>query len=98
MASDNPLSSLIPGAPNLSSPGQRDPDWRSAYAAVLAETETTKLFKLVEVAEAAVLTRRASLQAASDHQSERQAMEEALVTLRAVKRERLNFSQQSYPD
>jgi hypothetical protein len=58
---------------------------------VLAETDTGRLFKLVEVAEAAVLTRRAELDGSSNHHSERQALEEAVTRLQVVKRERLKF-------
>jgi hypothetical protein len=46
------------------------PTWRQAYEAVLQESNTPKLFKLVEVAEAAVLTRRAALEGIADHSSE----------------------------
>jgi hypothetical protein len=58
---------------------------------VLAETDTHRLFKLVEVAEAAVLTRRADLEGSSDHHAERQAIEKAVAELQVVKRERLKF-------
>jgi hypothetical protein len=84
---------------SFSSPTQRFPDstlhfptWQRAYEAVLTETDTRTLFKLVEIAEAAVLTRRASLEGRSNHHSERQALEEALATLVVVKRERLKFN------
>jgi hypothetical protein len=75
----------------LSSRSQRFPAWQPAYEAVLTEADTYALFKLVEVAEAAVLTRRAALEGSADHHSERQAMEEALANLRVVKRDRLKF-------
>ncbi len=76
---------------SLSFPTPRFPAWQGAYEAVLTEADTRTLFKLVEVAEAAVLTRRASLEGSSDHHSERHAMEEALVNLQVVKRDRLKF-------
>lgn len=79
--------------PPRSSSRRRCPDWQSAYQAVLTETDTATLFKLVEIAESATLTRRASLEGSSDHHAERNAMEEALANLRVVKRERLNFEQ-----
>lgn len=69
----------------------RFPAWQQAYEAVLKESDTKALFKLVEVAEAAVRTRLAELRGSSDHHSERLAISEALGNLRFVKRERLNF-------
>jgi hypothetical protein len=57
----------------------------------MAETDTGRLFKLVEVAEAAVLTRRADLEGSSGHHPERQALEKAVAKLQVVKRERLRF-------
>ncbi|HKH98136.1 MAG TPA: hypothetical protein VJ999_03425 [Candidatus Sulfotelmatobacter sp.] len=84
MAPNYPFSTPTPPTPHF-------PTWQSAYEAVLTEADTRTLFKLVEIAEAAVLTRRASLEGSSDHHSERQAMEEALANLRVVKRERLRF-------
>lgn len=79
------LSSRSPSSPSPHLAWQRD------YEAVLAEADNEKLFKLVEVAEAAVLTRRAELEGSPDHHSERQAIEEALANLRVVKRNRLKF-------
>jgi hypothetical protein len=73
-----------------SMPG-RFPTWQLAYEAVLQETDTRTLFKLVEVAEAAVRTRLAELRTNSNHHSERQVISEALANLRFVKKERLNF-------
>jgi len=71
--------------------GGRFPSWRPAYEAVLKEGETSLLFKLVEIAEAAALTRRATLEAVAGHHSERQAIDEALAQLQVVKKERLKF-------
>lgn len=65
--------------------------WQHDYEAVLAETDTGTLFKLVEVAEAAVLTRRSELEGSADHHAERQAIEKAVAHLQVVKRERLKF-------
>ena len=69
----------------------RFPAWQHAYEAVLTETDTHALFKLVEIAQASVLTRRADLEGSADHHAERHAIEEALANLRAVKRDRLKF-------
>jgi hypothetical protein len=65
--------------------------WQNAYEAVMAETDTGRLFKLVEVAEAAVLTRRPELEGSADHHAEREALEKAVAHLKVVKRERLRF-------
>jgi hypothetical protein len=69
----------------------RFPAWQREYEAVLSETDTRALFKRVEIAEAAILTRRDALEGSSDHHSERQAMEDALKNLREIKRDRLKF-------
>jgi hypothetical protein len=73
-------------------------DWQRAYQAALKEADTRKLFKLVEVAEAAVRTRQAELQENLDHHSERQALRKAVTTLLVVKRNRLKYRQQYFPD
>jgi hypothetical protein len=67
------------------------PAWQLAYEAVLTETDIKRLFKLVEIAEAAVLTRRSALEGTSNHHTERMALEEAVGTLRFVKKEQLHF-------
>jgi len=72
--------------------------WQRAYEAVLAESDPNILFKLVEVAEAAVRTRRAAVDGNADRRSERQALEEALLNLRVVKRERLKFQSEMLTD
>ena len=76
---------------SFSSSTRRTPPWQQTYEAVLRETDTHTLFKLVEVAEAAVLTRRAALEESADHHFERRAIEEAVANLQVVKRERLKF-------
>jgi hypothetical protein len=65
--------------------------WQREYEAALSETDTSALFKCVEIAEAAILTRFDVLESSSDHHSEREAMEQALANLRVIKRERLKF-------
>jgi hypothetical protein len=67
------------------------PTWQHAYEAVLKELDTNTLFKLVEVAQAAILTRRADLEGSSNPHSERRAIENALANLQVVKKERLKF-------
>ena len=67
------------------------PAWQREYEAVLSENDTDALFKRVEIAEAAILTRFDVLESNSDRHSERGAMERALENLRVIKRERLKF-------
>jgi len=77
--------------PGGSSSRLRFPLWEREYNAVLSETNTTAMFRSVEAAEAAVRTRRASLEGRSDHYAERDAIEEALLRLDDIKRNRLRF-------
>jgi len=79
-----PRKSLSTSNPHL-------PEWQHSYELVLSETDTSKLFKLVEIAEAAVLTRRASLEGSTNHHSERRDLEDVLANLQVVKKERLKF-------
>lgn len=65
--------------------------WRRDYEAVLRETDVSALFKLVEIAEAAILTRRDALGSSPNHDAERQEIGEALKHLEDVKRKRLKF-------
>ena len=65
--------------------------WQRDYEAVSTTADTDTLFKLVEIAEASILTRRHALEGSSDHHSERQAIAEALANLQVVKREWLKF-------
>ena len=72
-----------------SSPTPSFPAWQREYEAVWAETDAISVFKRVEVAEAALLTRRKDLEGRSDH--ERAAVDEALANLQFVKRDWLKF-------
>jgi hypothetical protein len=65
--------------------------WQPAYEAVLQSADTRMLFRLVEVAEAAIMVRRDLLNGDSNHRSECDAIEEALRILRVIKKERLLF-------
>lgn len=67
------------------------PSWQRDYEAVLTETDTGALFKCVEIAEAAILTRRDALKSSAEQHSEGRALEEALANLGVIKRERLKF-------
>ena len=57
------------------------------------ETDKSVLFKRVEVADVAILTRRDALEHDSSSQTERAAIEDALANLRVLKRERLRFGE-----
>ena len=59
----------------------------------MLETDKSVLFKRVEVAEAAILTRRDELAHDSSSQTERGAIEDALTKLRVLKRDRLHFGE-----
>jgi hypothetical protein len=76
------------------SPSPLFPAWQREYEAVLSETDNTRLFKRVEVAEAAVLLRLEALSKDSDHHTERQAIDDALTHLGLLKRNRLGFDRE----
>jgi len=71
----------------------RFPNWQREYESALLETDKSVLFKRVEVAEAAILARRDALEHDSSGQTERVAMEDALVNLRVLKRDQLHFGE-----
>ena len=76
---------------STSSPPLRFPNWQREYESAVLETDKSVLFKRVEVAEAAILTRRDALEHDSSSQTERGGIEEALAKLRVLKRDRLHF-------
>jgi hypothetical protein len=78
---------------STSFPPQRFPNWQREYESALLETDKSVLFKRVEVAEAAMLTRRDELAHDSSSQTERGAIEDALTKLRVLKRDRLHFGE-----
>ena len=73
-------------------PALRFPQWRSEYEAALRETDRRMLFKRVEIAEASLLNQREALSQDSDGRVEKQELEGALQTLRALKKNVLKFS------
>ncbi len=77
------------GYRSLRSPIQ---DWRQLYQCVLSEMDRFALFKRVEVAEAAIRTRRDTVSHDPDQQPELQAMEEALDDFMLIKSKRWNFT------
>ena len=69
----------------------RFPVWQRQYEAVLLETDTKRLFKYIEVAEAAVLARLEAIGRDSAHNAERKAIDDVLTHLTLLKTERLGF-------
>jgi hypothetical protein len=65
--------------------------WQAAFEATLQTTDTSALFKLVEIAEAAILVRRDLLNDGRNERAERRAIEEALDELLLIKRQKLRF-------
>jgi hypothetical protein len=64
-------------------------DWYSIYTAALLELNPTKLSARVREAETAILLRAQNLGEGSDSARERQAMAEALSSLRSLQRNML---------
>ncbi len=67
------------------------PDWQNEYAAALLELDPGKLPERVAAAETSIFNRLQVMSQSSDHQAERQAIEDALAALRVLKRENLGF-------
>jgi hypothetical protein len=70
----------------------RFPAWQPMYEAALHETDPITLFKLVEIAEATIRTRREILEKNDGSPAETQAIDKALRVLLAIKQVQLNFS------
>ena len=68
------------------------PHWQNEYAAALVEIAPPKLSALVEAAETAIYKRLQQISQDSDHYTERQAIDDALNSLRVLKRDELGFS------
>jgi hypothetical protein len=73
----------------------RFPAWQGAYEAALHESNIHQLFKLVEIAEAAILTRRDGLERSRGNRTERRAIDQALQVLLVIKQGQLKFSASS---
>ena len=67
------------------------PMWQALYQKALAETDTDKLLPLVMAAENAMFDRSQELMNSFDGEEERQAMNDALRTLRTIQVDKLNF-------
>jgi hypothetical protein len=67
------------------------PEWQRELQAALTERDREKLLEQVRAAEAAVFNRLQTISQAPDHEAERDAIQDALASLRIVKRECLGF-------
>jgi hypothetical protein len=67
------------------------PDWQSPVQEALIELDKDKLKALVAAAEAAIFYRLQAISQDTDHTAERQAIRDAVASLRVVKREGLEF-------
>ncbi len=66
----------------------RYPDWQQEYEAALLELDRRKLMARVTDAENAILKRVQALVGSADHHAERHAIEDALASLRVLKKEK----------
>ena len=67
------------------------PDWQNEYQAALVELDRKKLPERVAASETTIFNRLQVISQSSDHQAERQAIEDALTALRFLKRDILGF-------
>jgi len=67
------------------------PEWQNEYQAALVELDRKKLPQAVAASETAIFNRLQVISQSSDHQAERQAIEDALTALRFLKRDNLGF-------
>ena len=68
------------------------PEWQNQYRAALLELDRQKLSERVTAAEAAIYQRLQAISQNSDHQAERQAIEDAMAVLRLLVKERPRLS------
>jgi len=68
------------------------PHWQNEYAAAVLEPDRKKLAERVAASETAIFNRLQTISQSSDHQAERQAIEDALAALRVLKRDELGFT------
>ena len=67
------------------------PEWQGEYRAALLELDPKRLFERVTAAETAIFNRLQAMSHTSDGHAERQAIEDALASLRVLKRDNLGF-------
>ncbi len=76
---------------NPPSPNIFYPEWQHEFRAALLELDTEKLRERVAAAETAIFKRLQAISQGSNHTAERQAIEDALASLRVLKRDNLGF-------
>ena len=76
-----------------SSPSSKilSPEWQAEYQAALLELDPKALFERVTAAETSIFNRLQAMSHTSDGHAERQAIEDALASLRVLKRDNLGF-------
>jgi hypothetical protein len=67
------------------------PEWQQDYQAALLELDHAKLPERVASAETAIFKQLQAMSQSSAHHAERQAIEDALASLRVLKRDSLGF-------
>jgi hypothetical protein len=67
------------------------PTWQPEFLAALVEIEPKQLLERVTAAETAIFNRLQALSQSTDSRSERQAIQDALASLRVIKRDSLGF-------
>jgi hypothetical protein len=67
------------------------PEWQNEFQAAILELDREKLEERVMAAETAIFKRLQAIAQSSDHSSEREAIEDALSSLRTLKRNELRF-------
>ncbi len=67
------------------------PHWQHEFEAALLEGDSGTLRQRVDAAEAAIFLRSQALAGSAEGSAERQAISEAIATLRAIQREKLGY-------
>jgi hypothetical protein len=67
------------------------PEWQNEFQAAILELDREKLEERVMAAETAIFKRLQAIAQSSDHSGEREAIEDALSSLRTLKRNELRF-------
>ena len=77
--------------PDSASPKILYPDWQQDFQAALLELDPQKLSERIANAETAIFKRQQAISQSPNHVAERQAIEDALASLRVLKRDNLGF-------
>jgi hypothetical protein len=85
------VQEAIMGDVSRSSPNIVYPEWQHEYQAALLELDNEKLRERVAAAETAIFNRLQAISQGSNNTAERQALEDALASLRVLKRDNLGF-------